>query len=46
MHFIYYLVLQKTKLSFGDFTTQKSVWITECSDNRDLDNQGPTVSQP
>ena len=28
---------------FWDFKIQNSVWISEVSDNGDLDNQGPTV---
>ena len=28
---------------FWDFKIQNSVWITEGSDNRDLDNRGSTV---
>ena len=28
---------------FWDFKIQNSIWITEGSDNGDLDNRGPTV---
>ena len=40
-HFIYYLVLQKIKLSFG--ILKYSVQITKGSDNENSDNRDPTI---